>query len=169
MREEEKITVRIKYKGVEEVFSGDISEVWVGVNRFFSEFVPTFKVVKRLVLNVDLQELLGDCEGVIAFTEDGGHLLVSRDRLTDNETLVLHLLAAYVGYRLGFVESDAVSKEALQRKLGKSGKITSTRLGELVKSDIVAKTADGRYRLTTFGVAQVQREFLPRIKAKIGG
>jgi hypothetical protein len=54
----------------------------------------------------------------------------------------------------------------LQAKLGKSGKITSTRLGELVKSDMAAKTADEKFRLTTFGVAQMQKDVLPKIRAK---
>jgi hypothetical protein len=54
----------------------------------------------------------------------------------------------------------------LQAKLGKSGKITSTRLGELVKNDSVAKTADEKFRVTTFGVSQLQKDLLSKIKAK---
>jgi DNA-directed RNA polymerase subunit H (RpoH/RPB5) len=64
------------------------------------------------------------------------------------------------------LENDALSKEELQAKLGKSGKITSTRLGELVKNDVIVKTADDKFRITTFGVAQMQKEILPKIKAK---
>ena len=165
---EDEITVQIKYKDVEETFSGCVNDVWVSVNKFFSEFIPAFEISKKLVLTVDLQELIKECENIIAFTEEGPHLLVSRDKLTDNETLALQLLASYVGYKLGTVESDAVSREELQAKLGKTAKITSTRLGELAKSEMVTKTADGEYKITTFGVIQIQKDFLPRIKAKIG-
>ncbi|MDH7564731.1 MAG: hypothetical protein QHH24_07670, partial [Candidatus Bathyarchaeota archaeon] len=66
-------------------------------------------------------------------------------------------------------KSDCVSKEELEGKLGKSGKIASTRLGELVKSDMVAKTADNKYRITTFGVIQMQKEVIPKTKAKLRG
>lgn len=166
---ENEITVQVKYKGVEETFSGSVDEVWVSVNRFFSEFIPAFKVSKKLVLTVDLQKLVNDCENIIAFAEEGVYLLVSRNKLTDNETLMLWLLAFYVGFRLGLVGSDLVSREELQPRLGKSAKITSTRLGELVKNDWVAKTDDGRYKITTFGVVQMQKEIIPKIKAKIGG
>jgi len=69
---------------------------------------------------------------------------------------------------LGLVDGDGVSREELQSRLGKSGKITSTRLGGLVKSDMVVKTDDDKYRITTFGVVQMQKDIIPKIKAKIG-
>ena len=163
-----KITVQIKYGDVEKTFSGSLEDVWLSLNRFFGEFIPSFEIAKRLVLSVDLQGLVKACEGLIGFSPEGSNLLVSKDKLTDNETLLLWLLAGYVGFNSGLIESDAVSKEELQAKLGKSGKITSTRLGELVKSDMVAKTADDKYRITTFGVVQMQKDIIPKIKAKIG-
>ena len=161
------ITIQVKYKDVEKTFSGPVNDVWIGINKFFSEFIPTFEVSKKIILTVDLQNLIKDCENIVAFTEEGPHLLVSRSKLTDNETLALQLLASYVGYKLGIVKSDAVSKEELQTKLGKTSKITSTRLGELVKREIATKTNDGKYKISTLGVIQMQKDFLPRIKAKI--
>jgi len=165
---EDEITVQIKYKDVEETFSGRVNNVWISINKFFSEFIPAFEISRKLVLTVDLQKFIKNCETIIAFADEGPHLLVSRDKLTDNETLALQLLASYLGYKLGIMKSDAVSKEELQAKLGKNSKITSTRLGELVKREIATKTDDGKYKISTFGVIQVQKDFLPRIKARIG-
>ena len=162
-----RVVVHVRFGDVEQTFTGSVEDVWLSLNRFFGEFLPSFEVAKRLVLSVDLQRLVNDCEGLIAFSKEGANLLVSKDRLTDNECLLLWLLAGYVGYGLGLVESDCVSKEELQARLGKSGKIASTRLGELVKSDMVAKVADDKYRITTFGVVQMQKDVLPRIKAKL--
>jgi len=164
----DEITIQVKYKDVEKTFSGTVNDAWISINKFFSEFIPTFRISKKIVLTVDLQNLIKDYENIIAFTDEGPHLLVSRDKLTDNETLALHLLASYVGYRLGIMESDAVSREELQAKLGKSSKILSTRLGELVKREIATKTKDGKFRISTFGVVQMQKDFLPKIKAKTG-
>ena len=163
------VTVHVKFGDVEQTFTGSVEDVWLSLNRFFGEFLPSFDVAKRLVLNVDLQKLVKECEGIIAFSKEGSNLLVSRNRLTDNETLALLLLAKYVGCQLGLVDGDAVSKEELQAKLGKSGKIASTRLGELVKSDMAVKTADDKFRITIFGVVQMQKDIIPKIKAKIGG
>jgi hypothetical protein len=161
-----KVTVNIKYKDVEKTFSATPEETWLLLNKFFNQFLPSFEIVNKLRLNVDLQQLAKDCEGLIAFSPEGANLLVSKNKLTDNETLSLWLLASYLGHKLGMTDSDDLSKEELQAKLGKSGKITSTRLGELVKSDLVTKTADEKFRITTFGVAQMQKDILPKIKAK---
>jgi predicted transcriptional regulator len=65
------------------------------------------------------------------------------------------------------VNSDVLSKDELQLKLGKSGKITSTRLGELVKNGLVQKNSDEKFRMTTMGVAQTQKEIVPKIKSKM--
>ena len=162
-----KVEVRIKYKDLEKNFSATLEETWLLLNTFFNEFLPSFEIVNNLRLSVNLQKLAQNCEGLIAFSEEGANLLVSKNKLTDNETLALWLLAGYLGRKLGMIDSDAISKEELQVKLGKSSKITSTRLGELVKSDLVMKTADEKFRITTFGVVQMQKEILPRIKAKI--
>jgi hypothetical protein len=162
------VTVQIRYKDVEKTFSGRVEEVWLLLNKFFGEFLPSFAIAKRLVLSVDLDKLVKDCEGLVAFSKEGANLLVSKDRLTDNECLLLWLLAASVGHELGLVGGDCVSKEELQARLGKSGKIVSTRLGELVKTDMVAKLADDKYRITTFGIVQMQKDIIPKIKAKVG-
>lgn len=164
----ENITVQIKYKDVEKTFSGNPEEVWLLISKFFNEFLPSFEIANKLVLNVDLQKLVKDCENIIAFAKEGPFLLVPRNKLTDNETLNLLLLANYVGYQLGKKANDGVAKEELQTKLGKGTKITSTRLGELVKNEVATRTPDEKYRITTFGIVQVQKDILPKIKAKIG-
>jgi hypothetical protein len=161
-----KVTVNIKYKDAEETFSATPEETWLLLNKFFNKLLPSFEIANKLRLSVDLQQLSKDCEGIIVFSPEAPNLLVPKNKLTDNETLSLWLLASYLGHKLGIVDSDSLSKEELQAKLGKSGKITSTRLGELVKGDVVTKTADEKFRITTFGVVQMQKETLPKIKAK---
>jgi hypothetical protein len=167
MGEVGRVTVHVKYGGVEQTFSGSVEDVWLSMSKFFNEFLPTFEIADKLVLKVDLQRLLRDCEGIVAFSAEGVNLLVPRGKLTDNEVLGLLLLAGYVGCQLGKLETDVVSRDELQVRLGKDAKIVSTRLGELVKGELAVKTADEKYKITTFGIVQMQREILPRIRAKI--
>lgn len=163
-----RLTVHVKYGQVEKTFSGSVEDVWLALNRFFGEFIPTFELAKALVLKVDLQKLVEGCKDLIGFADNAPYLLFSKEKLSDNETLALHLLAAYLGYKLGVLKTDVLTREELQTKLGKNPKITSTRLGELVKGEIAEKTREGSYRITSFGVTQMQKEWLPKIKAKLG-
>jgi hypothetical protein len=162
------VSVVVRLGDVEQTFTGSVEDVWLSLNRFFGEFIPSFEAAKRLVLSVNLEKLVKVCEGLIGFSKEGANLLVGKDKLTDNECLLLWLLAASVGFDLGLVGSDCVGKEELQSKLGKSGKIVSTRLGELVKNGMVVKLADDKYRITTFGIVQMQKDVIPKIKAKMG-
>lgn len=162
----ENVEVSLKYKGVEKTFSAPLEETWLLLNKLFIEFLPSFEIANKLLLSVDMQQLVKDCEGLVAFSNEGVNLLVPKSRLTDNETLLLWLLAGYVGHKVGLIESDAISKDDLQAKLGKNSKITSTRLGELVKNDMIMKTREEKFSITTFGVTQMQKDILQKIKLK---
>jgi hypothetical protein len=163
----DRIVVQVKYKDLEETFSADsLENAWLLLDKFFHEVIPSFEMASKLWLTVDLAALAEDLEGLLAFSSEGSNLLLPKEKLTDNETLIMWLLASFVGQKLGKLESDSLSKEELQTRLGKSGKITSTRLGELVKNNLVARTDEDKFKITTFGVVQVQKDVLPKIKAK---
>jgi hypothetical protein len=159
-RQKEKniVTLHVKYGDVEQTFTGNANDVWVGVNRFFCEMIPTFDLARKITLTIDLQKLVEDFKGIIAIAPEGPQLLVQRQKLTDSETLMLNLLAAYIGYKLGKLEREWLTREELQAKLGKSMKITSTRLGELCKEGTATKTENGNYKITTRGIKQLHRK-----------
>ena len=163
-----RLMVHIRFGDVEKEVSGSPENVWLLLNKFFDEMLPTFETARRLTLTPDLGTLAKESEKVLAFAEEGPYILVPRDKLTDNETLILLLLANFIGHRLKKIQADGLSKEELQPKLGKDAKITSTRLGELVKSEMVTRTAEEKYKITTFGLVQVQKDLLPKIKARAG-
>jgi predicted transcriptional regulator len=161
----ETVTVHIKYLETEQTFTGDVNHVWVSVNRFFSEMIPALQIVKKALLTVELENLIEDCKNIIAVAPEGPVLLVSRQKLTDSETLTLHLLATYIGNKLG-LSKIFLTKEELQAALGKNAKITSTRLGELCREGLATKTDEGNYRITTLGIKRFQ-EALPQIREKL--
>jgi len=163
----EKIKVQIKYKDVSQEFSAEPQEAWLLMNQFFREFVPSFEMAQKLWLNIDLQQLARDLNGIVAYSIDGASLLAPKNKLTDYEALSIWLTAQCLGYERGMISSDALSKEELQIKLEKSGKRVSTRLGELAKNGFVAKTADDKFRITTYGVVQTQKEVVPKIRTKL--
>jgi hypothetical protein len=159
---EDTVTVHVKYGDLEQTFTGNVNDVWVSVNRFFSEMIPAFDIARKVTLTVDLAKLVEDFNGVIAISPEGPELLVPKEKLTDSETLQLHLLAAYIGHKLGKLLRENMTKEELAAKLGKSMKITTTRLGELVKQGNVVRIEEGNYKITTIGIKRLQDETLPR-------
>lgn len=167
-QEQNHMTVQIKYKDLEKTISGTPEQVFLLLNRLFENLLPSFVIAQKLTLDADLQTLARESQNLIAFSQEGPCVLAPRNKLTDNETLALLLLANHLGQKLGKTKTDGLSKEELQTKLGKDAKITSTRLGELLKSEIAMKTLDEKYRMTTFGLVQMQKEILPRIRAKTG-
>lgn len=161
----EKVSVHVKFGDVEQTYVGNVNDVWFLVNKFFSENIPSFEILSRVMLTVDLQQLVEDCKEVVTITPEGIAVLVSKERLTDNEALMLHLLAGYVGQKLGVLETASLTKEALQDSLGKNAKIISTRLGELCRKGYVVKM-NGDYKISTIGVKTLQNELLPKLKTK---
>jgi hypothetical protein len=162
----DKVDAHLKYKELEKDFTSTLQETWTLLDQFFKEYLPTFEVAQKLTLNVDLQQLAKDLEGLIAFSPEGANLLVPKNKLTANEALLLWLSAQYLGNKLGLLSSESLSKTEMQTKLGKTAKITGTRLRELIKNESAAKTADDRFKITTFGVLVTQRDVIPRVKAK---
>jgi hypothetical protein len=163
----EKVQVLLKYKELEQQFSAEPQEAWLLINHFFKDFIPSFEIAQKIWLSIDIQQLAKDLKGMVAFSNDGASLLMPKNKLTDSETLLLWLIAYYLGHKLGMVNSEALSNDELQIKLEKSGKITSTRLGELAKNGLVQKTADEKFRITTMGVVRTQKEVIPRINSKM--
>jgi len=152
------ITVHVKYGELEQTFTGSVNDVWVSVNKFFGELVPAFDIARKVTLTVDLANLIEDFKDVIAIAPEGPEVLIGKEKLTDSETLQLYLLAAYMGYKLGKLTRETVTKEELQAKLGKNMKITTTRLGELVKQGYVVRTEDGSFKIATIGIKKLQEE-----------
>jgi hypothetical protein len=163
---EETVTVHIKYRDTEQTFTGNADGVWRKVNRFFSEMIPSLQILKKALLTVDLENLIEECKNIIAVAPEGPVLLVSKQKLTDSETLTLHLLATYIGNKLG-LSKDYLTKEELQAGLGKNAKITSTRLSELCREGYATKTEDGKYQIATLGIKRFQEEALPQIREKL--
>jgi hypothetical protein len=163
----DKVHVHLKYNAVEQQFDADPREAWLLVNQFFKDFIPSLEIAQKLWLSIDLQQLAKDLNGIAAFSSDGANLLVPKSKLTDNESLSIWLTTYYLGFKLNIINNDSLSKDELQSRIEKSGKITSTRLGELTKNGLVQKCADEKFRITPFGIVQTQKEVIPRIKSKM--
>ena len=134
--------------------------------RFFKEFIPSYKIAEKLTINIDIQKIAKDCEGLIAYLSEQPIILKPNKKLTDNETILLWLLAYYLGNEINNTKSKSIPKDFFQGKLKKSNKIISTGLNELAKNDVIKKIRASDYALTDLGIILKQKEILPKIKLK---
>jgi hypothetical protein len=157
------ISVHVKYGEIEQTFAGNVNDVWVSLNKFFGEMVPVFDIARKVTLTVDLAKLVEDFEDVVAIASEGPELLLPKEKLTDRENLQLYLLAAYIGFKLGKLPHEKMTKEQLAAKLGKSMKITTTRLGELTRDGTIIKTDEDNYKISTIGIKKLQTITLSKL------
>jgi len=166
--EETPIVVHIKYGGLEQTFTGSLEEVWISINRFFSQFIPTFTIAQRLTVAVDLAELAKQLEGLVVLTPKGPEVIVNRKRLSDRDYLMLCLVSAHLGYHMGLLDFGSLTRDELQRRLGKTAKITSTRLSELIRRGWVERVDEDRFQITKIGLWRFVEERLPKIRGAKG-
>ena len=163
----DEIIVHIKYGSQEHTYRGPVKEVWRAVNKFFGELIPVLKLVRKATLTFDISELVEELEGLVSFSEDRLVILADKRKLSDKDIIMLSLVGAYVGYRLGIFPKETLSSAELRGLLEKNAKITSTRLSELRREGWVEKAGAREYRLTPLGIAKFREERLPRIRARV--
>ncbi len=162
---EEKIEVSVKFGDMEVKLFGTASEVVRSFLQFMGKVMPSYELVYRLTLTVDLERLLKDLEGVMAITPEGMILTKPREAIGEREAIMLHLIKGYVGYQLGKVNRDSLSISDILSLTGGKPSSTAARLSELVDLGWVDRVGRGEYRITTYGVTQFQESILPKVKS----
>jgi len=166
-REGEGITVLVKYGELEVKFEGPVEEVWRSVNKFFGELIPVFDLARRATITLDLPELVEETKDLVGISPSGEVILLAdRRRLPDRDVIMLGLLGAYIGYKLGKREKDTLTSAQIRKMLEKNAKITSTRLSELKRQGWIEKTERGEYRITHLGILRFRKQRLPKITAR---
>jgi hypothetical protein len=142
---EEKIKVVIKTGESEVEFEGKYEEVWMSVNKYFSELYPSIQVVKKLVGAVDIEELVSKLSGKVEVKEDRINILVGGDA---KKKILLCLAGAYLGRKLGIFEKEFLTPKEISDYTGIDEKQTRARLSELRKEGLVIRKEDGLYGFT---------------------
>jgi hypothetical protein len=165
MSEDEVVEVVVMYRGLEVKFSGDINEVVRFFLEFLNKMLPTYELVSRLTLTIDLEKLVTGVEGIIAITPEGLIVIISQELLGEREVILLHLVKTYIGYQLGKLDLDIMSiSDIISITSGKPSS-SAARLSELVQMNWVERAGRGEYRITTYGIRSFSEEILPKIKA----
>ncbi len=166
-KEESNLEVVMKYKDIETKFTGKPDQVIRTMLNYVRQVLPGYEIVSGLTLTVDLEDLLKNVKGLIAFTPEGIVVTVSKDKLGgERDAVLVHLVKSYVGYRTGRTEKDSLTMaEMLTLTGGKSGTV-GARLSELTSLGWVERVGRGEYRITTLGAKAFLDEIAPKLKPK---
>jgi len=155
-----------KYKDMELRFKGKPDDVIRSLLKFIQQILPTYDLASRLILTVDLEDLLKNVEGIIAFTPEGPIVTIPKERLGgERDAILLHLVKVYIGYRTGKLEKDTLATSEITSLTGGKSSTVGARLSELASSGWVERVGRGEYRITTFGILNFIDEVLPRIES----
>jgi len=89
--------------------------------------------------------------------------------LSIRELILLHLVKAYVGFRLGRLERDSLSVDELLKATGGKVGAVAGRLSEMVSDDYIERLGRAEYRITTYGLKHFLEAVLPKVKSLTGG
>lgn len=164
-KEESNLEVVIKYKDVETKFTGKPDSIINALLNYVSKVLPGYDLVSGLTLTVDVEDLLKNIKGLIAFTPEGIVVTIPRDRLGgERDIILIHLVKSYVGFKTGRIKKDSLTMgELLTLTGGKSGTV-GARLSELTSLGWVERVGRGEYRITTLGVKAFLDEVVPKLK-----
>lgn len=167
--EDKKLEATIKFRDLETKFSGSVDEVINAFLRFLMQIYPNYELVSKLTLTADFERLLKDLEKVMVITPEGLVIAVPKEKIGERESILLYLLKANVGFRLGRLHKDSLSiAEILTLTGGKPGSVAA-RLSEMVDIGWVDRIGRGEYRITTYGIENFREKDLPSIRAVAGG
>lgn len=165
--DEGKIEVLIRYQGMEVKFSGTTDDVTRSFLDFMSKILPSYALVSRLTMTVDLDSLLKDLEGIVAITPEGLIITVPHEKIGEREVILLNLVRMSVAYQLSKSDEDSVSIADLLKATGGKPSSTAARLSELVDLGWVDRVGRGEYRITTYGLKSFIETVLPKLKSSV--
>lgn len=126
-------------------FEGSYEEVWMSINRYFSETLPSIEAVKKLTGAIDITDLMKKLEGLVEIRE--GRITILKD-VDAKRKIILCLAAAYVGKALGLFEKDKLAPKEIAAYTGLDERVARARLSELRKAGLVIKYDEGLYGFT---------------------
>ena len=153
--ETKQIKVLIDANGLRYEASGNVDEMVPQIIQFLSQAVPTYDLARRLLYVSDLASLVDKISDYAKMTNTGQLLLTRNDLATDKSILVI-LFMAHLASKTAKRESDSLSIDEIVNGVGKALKTIRNVIVELQKSAFIERSDRGRYRITPKGLMQLE-------------
>jgi len=155
---EEEYSVTISGRGFTETVRGrTVEEVFRGVSKALSQHFPMYELVSGLIFKPDYERLFTKLRGTVTFLSGGEFVLGVGSEVSDLDTVLICLTAAYAGHELSLGEKDSLSISEIHDVIQASGlpysrKTVNNRLSDLAKRNMAKRVGRGEYRVTELGV-----------------
>ena len=156
----------LEYGNIKTQFEGNFDEVWRSVNRFLTDIRPSHveSALAKIVHMENLDQLVDDLQGILRIAKEGPYFIRSLDNLTNKDRLLLALLGAYVGHKLGILDEDSLTIDELSTITQVKKSVAKVEASYMVRDRLAELVETGKRRLTTIGIDYTKREVLPKVE-----
>ena len=149
------VKVQIEVNGMRYEASGSALEIIPQILKFLSQAVPAYDLARKLVFSPDLAGLADKISEYAKMTNTG-QLLLTRNDLPADKSILIVLFMAHLAGKMGKREADSLSIEEIATGVGKAPKTIRNVIVELQKSGVIDRADRGRYRVTSKGLMELQ-------------
>lgn len=149
-----------------EEFSGNFDEVSRAIMHFLFRICPNLSLLSKIRFGVDESRIVEEVANVVKFDDVGTVIVADVSDSSDQDLIIIHLSAAYIGYRTGFLEIDRLTVEEMCELTGIKENALKIRLSRLAKKKLVDIPEMGTRKITSRGLAFFVDQILPRLRKK---
>lgn len=155
------IEVSVKIGSIEATFKGEPDTVLKAFFEWLFKVYPSYEAASKIVFEPNLDSLIRECSELLLITDNG--IIIKKSDLAAEDAIILSLVGAYLGFRLGKLGKETMTPSELAKTTGKALKTIYNTLASMFKQGKISKL-NGEYGLTKDQIARFTFEILPKIK-----
>jgi predicted transcriptional regulator len=153
--EVKQIKVLIDANGLRYEASGTAEEMIPQVLQFLSRAVPTYDLARKLLYITDIANLADKIADYAKMTNTG-QLLLTKNNLSADKSILVILFMAHLASKTAKRESDQLSIEEIASGVGKASKTIRNVIVELQRGGLIERAERGSYKITAKGLMQLE-------------
>lgn len=155
------IELNVKIGSLEATFKGESDVVLRAFFEWLSKVYPSYEAISKIVFEPNFDTLIRECSEFLQVTDNG--VVLKRTDLSAEDAIMLSLVGAYLGFRLGKLSKESLTPSELAKTTNKALKTVYNTLASMFKQGKISKL-NGEYGLTKEQIAKFTIETLPKIK-----
>jgi hypothetical protein len=157
------LEVLVKWNGKETKFTGSVEEVSSAFLDFLCEKFPKLEMISKIVLTVDLEEVIRSLQDISVIAKEGV-MVLPNIKPKASDAIILNLVGQYVGFKMSLIEKDTLDSTEIEKATGEKRGTVTGRLSELVSKRIVENPEKGKYRITSLGIKYFLEETVNKLR-----